>query len=49
MLGNLLAGTEESPGETILYEGRTYKVYQGMGFPQRECRAAAATGTSRKA
>jgi len=31
MLGNLLAGTEESPGETILYEGRTYKVYQGMG------------------
>jgi IMP dehydrogenase len=31
MIGNLLAGTEESPGETILYEGRTYKVYQGMG------------------
>jgi len=31
MLGNLLAGTEESPGETLLYEGRTYKVYQGMG------------------
>jgi len=31
MLGNLLAGTEESPGETILYEGRTYKVYRGMG------------------
>jgi len=31
MLGNLLAGTEESPGETVLYEGRTYKVYQGMG------------------
>src|SRR5258706_2627326 len=31
MLGNLLAGTEESPGETVLYEGRTYKGYQGMG------------------
>ncbi|HEU5311522.1 MAG TPA: IMP dehydrogenase, partial [Candidatus Eisenbacteria bacterium] len=31
MVGNLLAGTEESPGETILYEGRTYKVYRGMG------------------
>ncbi len=31
MLGNLLAGTEESPGETLLYEGRTYKVYRGMG------------------
>jgi IMP dehydrogenase len=31
MLGNLLAGTEESPGETLLLEGRTYKVYRGMG------------------
>ncbi|HET9251385.1 MAG TPA: IMP dehydrogenase [Candidatus Eisenbacteria bacterium] len=31
MIGNLLAGTEESPGETLLYEGRTYKVYRGMG------------------
>jgi IMP dehydrogenase len=31
MIGNLLAGTEESPGETILYQGRTYKVYRGMG------------------
>ena len=31
MLGNLLAGTEESPGETILYQGRTYKSYRGMG------------------
>ena len=31
MLGNMLAGTEESPGETILLEGRTYKVYRGMG------------------
>jgi len=31
MLGNILAGTTESPGETILYEGRSYKVYRGMG------------------
>ena len=31
MIGSLLAGTEESPGETVLYQGRTYKVYRGMG------------------
>ena len=31
MLGSLLAGTEESPGEAILYQGRTYKGYRGMG------------------
>ncbi|MEJ7619720.1 MAG: IMP dehydrogenase [Aquificaceae bacterium] len=31
MLGNLLAGTEESPGETVYYQGRAYKVYRGMG------------------
>jgi len=31
MVGGLLAGTEESPGETILYQGRTYKSYRGMG------------------
>jgi len=31
MLGNLLAGTEESPGELVLYQGRAYKVYRGMG------------------
>jgi len=31
MIGNLFAGTEESPGETILYEGRTYKEYRAMG------------------
>ena len=31
MLGSLLAGTEESPGETILYQGRTFKSYRGMG------------------
>ena len=31
MIGSLFAGTEESPGETILYEGRTFKAYRGMG------------------
>jgi IMP dehydrogenase len=31
MIGNLLAGAEESPGETILFQGRSYKVYRGMG------------------
>jgi IMP dehydrogenase len=31
MLGSLFAGTEESPGETILYQGRSYKSYRGMG------------------
>ena len=31
MLGNLLAGTQESPGETVIYQGRSYKVYRGMG------------------
>ena len=31
MLGSLLAGMDESPGETILYEGRQYKAYRGMG------------------
>jgi IMP dehydrogenase len=31
MIGSLLAGTEESPGETIIYHGRKYKIYRGMG------------------
>jgi IMP dehydrogenase len=31
MLGNMLAGTDESPGDTIIYEGRSYKVYRAMG------------------
>lgn len=31
MIGSLFAGTEESPGETILYQGRRYKIYRGMG------------------
>jgi IMP dehydrogenase len=31
MVGSLFAGTDESPGETILYQNRSYKVYRGMG------------------
>ena len=31
MMGSMFAGTAESPGETILYQGRTYKIYRGMG------------------
>lgn len=31
MIGNLFAGTDEAPGEIVLYQGRTYKVYRGMG------------------
>ncbi|MCK4606804.1 MAG: IMP dehydrogenase [candidate division Zixibacteria bacterium] len=31
MIGSLFAGVEESPGETVLYQGRSYKVYRGMG------------------
>jgi IMP dehydrogenase len=31
MIGSLFAGTDEAPGEIILYQGRSYKVYRGMG------------------
>jgi IMP dehydrogenase len=31
MIGSLFAGTAESPGEMVIYEGRSYKVYRGMG------------------
>jgi len=31
MVGSILAGTDESPGETVIFQGRTYKVYRGMG------------------
>lgn len=44
MLGSLFAGTEESPGETILYQGRTFKSYRGMGSI-----AAMAAGSDRYA
>ena len=35
MIGSLFAGTEEAPGETILYQGRTFKSYRGMGSTRR--------------
>ena len=38
MIGSLLAGTDESPGETILYQGRTFKSYRGMGSHGRDVR-----------
>ena len=31
MIGNLFSGTDESPGEIVLYPGRSYKVYRSMG------------------
>ena len=31
MIGSMFAGTDESPGEVVLYQGRSYKVYRGMG------------------
>jgi IMP dehydrogenase len=31
MIGSLFAGTDEAPGETVLYQGRSYKEYRGMG------------------
>src|SRR5213078_3395630 len=44
MLGGIFAGVEESPGETILYQGRTFKSYRGMGSI-----AAMAAGSDRYA
>jgi IMP dehydrogenase len=41
MVGSLFAGTEESPGETILYQGRTYKAYRGMGSLSAMARGSA--------
>ena len=41
MIGNLLAGTEESPGEVFLYQGRSYKSYRGMGSVAAMARGSA--------
>ena len=46
MIGSLFAGTDESPGDLVLYQGRSYKVYRGMGslgaMKQRQPRTATA-------
>ena len=41
MIGSLFAGCEESPGEKILYQGRTYKTYRGMGSIEAMCEGSA--------
>ena len=41
MIGSLLAGTDESPGETFLYQGRSYKSYRGMGSTGAMARGSA--------
>jgi IMP dehydrogenase len=41
MIGSLFAGTDESPGETILYQGRTFKSYRGMGSLSAMAQASA--------
>ena len=41
MVGSMLAGTEEAPGETFLYQGRAYKSYRGMGSVGAMCRGSA--------
>jgi IMP dehydrogenase len=49
MIGSLLAGTEESPGETILYQGRTFKSYRGMGSTGAMAQASSEGTTARYA
>src|SRR5213078_1186512 len=41
MIGSLLAGTDETPGEVFLYQGRTYKTYRGMGSVSAMARGSA--------
>ena len=41
MIGSLLAGTDETPGEVFLYQGRSYKTYRGMGSVSAMARGSA--------
>jgi hypothetical protein len=46
MIGSILAGTDEAPGEVILYQGRSYKSYRGMGSVGAMARGSAAAARS---
>ncbi len=48
MVGSLLAGTDESPGEVYLYQGRSYKSYRGMGSVGAMERGSATVTSSKK-